>query len=128
LVFLISLAALVLAYLVNKGMLKILRENAVLLSAPVVEELLKTIPAYFLNRPVFHVHLLFGLGEGMYDFFTGKRESGKWAALVSVLSHSLFGALTLLILTYTGQVLLALAGAILAHCIWNYTIMRLFPK
>jgi hypothetical protein len=122
------LAALVLSYLVNKWMLKLLRENAVILGAPIVEELLKTIPVYFLNRPVFHVHFLFGLGEALYDFFTGRRETGKWAALISVVSHSLFGAVTLLILSGTNQVFLALAGAIFAHCTWNYTIMRLLPK
>jgi hypothetical protein len=122
------LAALVLSYLVNKWMLKLLRENAVILGAPIVEELLKTIPVYFLNRPVFHVHFLFGLGEALYDFFTGRRETGKWAALISVVSHSLFGAVTLLILSTANSVFLALAGAILAHCTWNYTIMRLLPK
>jgi hypothetical protein len=125
LVLLISLTALLLSFLGNKLMLKLFKENAVIYGAPVFEELLKTIPAYLLNRSIFHVHLLFGLGEGIYDFFTGKRDTGKWAALVSIISHSLLGAITYLILNLTGQIFLALVSGIIVHSLYNYTIMRM---
>ena len=127
-VFLLSLTALVLSYLINKRMLRLFRENAVIFGAPVFEELFKTLPAYFLNRSVLHVHLLFGLGEALYDFFTGKRESGRWAAWASLISHSLFGVITYWILDRNGKIFPALAAAILSHCAWNFTIMRIGRK
>ena len=123
-VLLIAIIALVLSYAINKVMLKLLRENAVIFGAPVFEELLKTIPAYFTNRSVFHVHLIFGVGEALYDFFSSHKESGKWAALISVISHSMFGAITYWILLKT-NIWFAVVSAMLVHCAWNFTIMRI---
>mgnify|MGYP000194268795 CR=1 FL=1 len=123
-ILLISLTALGLSYLANKFLLKILKERAVIIGAPIVEEILKTLPAYLLNRPVFYVHLLFGAGEALYDFFTGARNSGRWAALFSIVSHSAFGGITLYILYISKNVVQAVLCAIAAHFIWNFTIMR----
>lgn len=124
-VLLIAIIALALSYVINRVMLKLLRENAVIFGAPVFEELLKTIPAYFTNRSVFHVHLLFGIGEALYDLFSSNKESGKWVALISVISHSLFGAIAYWVLLKTNMILLAVASAILVHFAWNFTIMRI---
>ncbi|HHY81820.1 MAG TPA: hypothetical protein GX505_03950 [Clostridiales bacterium] len=123
-ILLISLAALGLSYLANKLLLKILKEYAVIIGAPVTEEILKTLPAYFLNRPVLHVHILFGIGEAIYDFLTGARNSGRWAAAVSIVSHSVFGGITLFVLSISDEVFLSILCAIAAHCIWNLVIMR----
>lgn len=123
-VLIIATAALAVSYIINKVLLRLLRENAVIYGAPVFEELLKTLPAYFLNRPLLHVHFLFGLGEALYDLFNSKRKTGRWAALVSLLSHSLFGGLTYLLIKVTGSIYPAISGAVLAHCVWNYIVMR----
>ncbi|WZL79622.1 hypothetical protein QBE55_05680 [Eubacteriales bacterium mix99] len=123
-VFLLALAALVGSYLANKWMLKVFRENTVIFGAPIVEELLKTLPAYFLNRPIWYVHFLFGLGEALYDFFTGRRETGSGAAAAGLISHTLFGLLTDWIRKGTGWILPALAGAVFTHCAWNFIVMR----
>ncbi len=117
-------AALVAAYFINRLFLKVIRENAVIYAAPLMEEMLKTIPAYFLNRPIFYVHVLFGLGEAVYDYFSGSRDSGRLAAMVSLLSHSVFGALTVVVLSLTGQWPLALMAAVLCHFAWNFKVMR----
>ncbi|HOB19084.1 MAG TPA: hypothetical protein PK830_04665 [Candidatus Atribacteria bacterium] len=120
----LAAAALAASYIINKLLLRLLREKAVIYGAPFFEELFKTLPAYFLNRPLLHVHILFGLGEAIYDFFSSRRETGRWAALVSLLSHSAFGGLTCLLFSLTGTIYPALAGAVLAHCAWNYIIMK----
>ena len=123
-ILLIASIALGLSYLLNKLMLKLLRERAVTIGAPVFEELLKTLPAYFLNRSILYVHLLFGLGEALYDFITGRGESGRWAAVFSIVSHGLFGVVTHLVLQATGNIYWALLSTILIHGVWNLTIMR----
>lgn len=128
-VLLFSLAALGLSYLINQWMLKLLRKYAVIFGAPLFEELLKTLPAYYWNRPVFHVHFLFGLGEAVYDYITGSSEgSRRWAAVLSVVSHCFFGAVTQLMLGQTGQILPAVFTAIAIHCAWNAMVMRLGKK
>lgn len=120
----LAAAALAASYVTNKALLRLLREKAVVYGAPLFEELLKTLPAYFLNRPLLHVHFLFGLGEAVYDFLSSRKETGRWAALVSLISHSVFGGLTYLVLKLTATIYPALAGAVLAHCAWNYIIMK----
>lgn len=127
-VLLITLAALGLSYLINKFLIKLLRHHAAIFGAPVFEEILKTLPAYYWDRPVFHVHFLFGLGEAVYDLLTSGRHSGRWAAVFSIISHSVFGAVTSLVFGYTGMVFTAVAFAILIHCTWNLFVMRLLNK
>jgi RsiW-degrading membrane proteinase PrsW (M82 family) len=124
LVLLIALMALGLSFLVNKCMLRLLREHAAILGAPVFEELLKTLPAYYWNRPVFHVHFFFGLGEALYDFANSSRNTGRWAAFSSIISHCIFGAVTELMLHQTGRIILTVPSAIAIHCAWNFVVMR----
>ena len=128
LVLFITLAALGLSYLVNKFLLKLLRQYAAIYGAPVFEEIFKTLPAYYLDRPVFHVHFLFGVGEALYDYATSGRHSGRWAAIFSIISHSFFGLIISLVIRYTGMVYPAVASAIAIHCAWNFFVMRLVNK
>lgn len=123
-VIILTLGALLVSYVLNKIMLKVIREKAVTFGAPITEELIKTLPAYFLNRPIWHVHFLFGIGEALYDLFTGNRESGKWAALLSIVSHSIFGGMVYFINVLSDSIALALLCAIIAHIGWNYLIMH----
>ena len=127
-VLLFALAALGLSYLVNKWMLRFFKEYAVIFGAPVFEELFKTLPAYYWNRPVLVVHFLFGIGEALYDFSTRSKESGKWAAVFSIISHSAFGMVTDLTLKHTGRIIPAMLATMAIHCIWNWVIMRVGKK
>jgi len=123
-VLLLAAAALLFAYLSNRLLLRYLHENAVIYGAPILEELIKTLPAYLLNRPVFYVHLAFGIGEAAYDMITGGGRTGRTAAALSVLSHSLFGAAAVFIIQLTGSILTALIISMGCHLAWNYTIMK----
>jgi RsiW-degrading membrane proteinase PrsW (M82 family) len=128
LILLISLAALGLSCLINRLMLRLFREHAVILGAPVFEEIFKTLPAYYANRSVFHVHFLFGLGEALYDLAAGSQGSGKWAAVFSIISHSLFGLTAEWLLGQTGMILPALLSAMALHFAWNLIVMRMGKK
>ena len=121
----LALFALVLSWLVNKFMLERMGEYAIYYGAPVIEEILKSVPAYLLNRPIFYTHFWFGMGEALYDFCTGRRESGRWAALLSIMSHSFFGGAVYLFVKLIDNIVIALIVSITLHMGWNYGIMRI---
>lgn len=124
LTLLLAVGALFLSYLINKILLGLLRERAIIFVAPLIEELAKTIPAYTLNRPILLVHFFFGVGEAIYDLVNSSEETGKWAGLVSILSHLFFAAIVYLSLAFSGSIYLAISLAILAHVLFNYIIMK----
>lgn len=121
---LLAAAALVLAYLSNRLLLRFLHENAVIYGAPILEELIKTLPAYLLNRPVFYVHFVFGIGEAAYDMITGSSHTGRTAAALSILSHAFFGGAAAIIIEMTRSIIAALVVSIGCHLAWNYAIIR----
>lgn len=114
-----------LSWLINKFMLERVGEHAVYFGAPIIEEFLKSLPAYLLDRSIFSVHFWFGIGEALYDFCTGQKESSRWAALASIVSHSLFGGAAYLFMEWTASIILALMVSVLLHVGWNYGVMRI---
>lgn len=121
----LALGALIVSWLINKVLLKWVGDYAIYFGAPILEEVLKSLPAYLLNRSVFHVHFFFGIGEAVYDFCTGRKESGRWAALASIASHSLFGGVVYLLMEWTSSITSAIMVSIVLHMGWNYGVMRL---
>ncbi|MGB4389311.1 MAG: hypothetical protein WBI89_08955, partial [Caldicoprobacterales bacterium] len=65
-----------------------------------------------------------GVGEAIYDLVNSSEETGKWAGLVSILSHLFFAAIVYLSLAFSGSIYLAISLAILAHVLFNYIIMK----
>ena len=113
-----------LSFLVNKTLVKYIGPPVVLTWGPVVEELAKTLLAWYLGADVLLTHIAFGVIEGGYDWLTGGRRSAQ-AALSSLAGHTLFGSITIGLLSLTGTVWLALAGAIVAHAAWNTAVIHL---
>lgn len=109
-----------LAFLLNKFLLARLGPVVVVTWGPVMEEAVKTLPAYSLGADVLLTHVVFGLIEGGYDALTARR--GWLAAVVSVAGHSVFGAVTVA-LTAAGGVAAGLAGAVLVHLAWNRAVV-----
>jgi hypothetical protein len=123
-ILVLTAATLLLSYISNKLLVKWFGEFAVMIGAPIVEEAAKTFPAYWIDRPIFHVHLLFGLGEAVYDFLASPRDkTGPWAALLSLLSHALFGIAAMLAFSYTHNIIAAFITGLLIHCGWNTYVM-----
>jgi hypothetical protein len=93
-------------------------------TSPALEESAKTLPAYYLSLDILMVHLLFGLIEGALDFWRSGK-SGLAAGLLSVAGHSAFGVLTVLFLSFTKSIVLALLGAVIVHIAWNAAVNRI---
>jgi hypothetical protein len=111
------------AYLINRQVVRQLGPGAIGSVIPVVEEVLKTGLAIILGASILGAHLIFGVIEGAYDLITGG-EHRAWAGVISVVSHFIFGLVTLTVSTNLG-VLPAVAISITIHAGWNIIIIKL---
>jgi hypothetical protein len=91
--------------------------------APLVEEAAKTVPAALFAADIFSVHFVFGLAEGAWEFGSGRRN-GFYAGLWAVVTHSVFGFITVFVLQTCGSLAPALAAACLSHAVWNHVVFR----
>jgi hypothetical protein len=115
-----------LSFILNRLMLRYIGIKVVISYSPVVEELTKTICSYYLAADIVVTHIIFGVLEAGYDWYnTTNRQRGFYAAFLSVGGHTMFGAITVLVLHMTGSILLAILGASCVHLIWNVTLIRL---
>ena len=115
-----------LSFLLNKLLLKYIGIKVVISYSPVVEELTKTLCSYYLAADILVTHIVFGALEACYDWFNeqnGKR--GTIAALLSIVGHTLFGGITVLIFNLSGSIYIGIVAAIVVHVIWNVTLIRL---
>ncbi len=119
-----GLSAAALSYLLNRVFLSRFRKYAVIYITPVVEEGLKTFFALVFNVPVILTHAVFGLIEGAYDLFPSQ-EKKVAAFLVSLLSHTVFGASTWLILVGSSSLALSVALVSVFHILWNYSVLKI---
>lgn len=121
--YLIAVLMAALSFIVNKALLTRIGVKTVITYSPVIEESAKTLLPFYLGADIFLTHVVFGMIEAGYDWLTGGRERSK-AALLSVAGHSLFGGATVATLQETGQIGLALVGAIVLHLAWNFLAVK----
>ncbi|SEO92831.1 hypothetical protein [Propionispora vibrioides] len=121
--YLIAVLMAALSFIVNKALLTRIGVKTVITYSPVIEESAKTLLSFYLGADIFLTHVVFGVIEAGYDWLTGGRGRSK-AALLSVAGHSLFGGATVVTLRETGQIGLALTGAIVLHLAWNLLAVK----
>ena len=95
--------------------------------SPLAEEAAKTLPAALLSANIFFTHFFFGAVEGGWEMLSGRRN-GFYAGLSALASHSVFGALTLLVYDLQGSLLASLAAGFLAHAAWNYAVVEFLSR
>lgn len=95
----------------------------ILTLSPALEEILKTLSAYYFAADILVTHLVFGLIEAVYDWVQ-TRGQGVTAALLSVIGHGLFGGVTFFTAQSAG-IYVGLAAGIVIHLIWNTVMVRL---
>ncbi|HMM22213.1 MAG TPA: hypothetical protein PKA10_15950 [Selenomonadales bacterium] len=122
--YVIALLMAALSFLLNRAALRYIGVTAVITYGPVLEELAKTVLAFYLGADILLTHVTFGVIEGVYDWATASNRRLAAAAL-SILGHSLFGALTTATLAFSGSVLAAVIVGSLVHLVWNVTVIRL---
>ncbi|MPN37044.1 hypothetical protein SDC9_184560 [bioreactor metagenome] len=94
--------------------------------SPVVEEGAKTLLSFYLGADIIATHFAFGVLEAVYDWQDA--EFKIKAAVCSIIGHSLFGLLTGGILYLSASVWLGLAGGVVAHLAWNFTVIQVSSR
>ncbi|HZK57292.1 MAG TPA: hypothetical protein VFD17_03185 [Clostridia bacterium] len=120
-----GIIAALLSYILNKLVLKKMGNIGIIIVVPLIEEINKTISATILDTNIIATHLVFGAIEGVYDIINSSEDVGKWAALVSIISHGVFGAATYLTTKMGYSVYWGIALAWLLHSGWNWYVTKL---
>ncbi len=120
-VVLAGLLAALFSYLANKLALRSFGKSGVLLLVPLVEEVSKTLPAFYLELPIPLTHGIFGLVEAVYDL---KNKAHPGPPLLSFFGHLIFGGATYLTYVSTGVIGYGLLAGIILHSFWNLGIIK----
>ncbi|MCR3923131.1 MAG: hypothetical protein NUK65_11565 [Firmicutes bacterium] len=110
-----------LAFLINRFAYSVWKDSVIVGAVPLVEEVSKTMMAYFFHTSILATHFAFGVMEGLIDGLGGRRR--KLAAVSAVLAHSLFGWATAKVTAETGVVGVGIAAGILVHATWNAVLL-----
>ncbi|MDU4961222.1 MAG: hypothetical protein E6X17_11250 [Sporomusaceae bacterium] len=110
------------AFLLNRLLLERLGAKVIVTVSPLVEETLKTLPAFYAAADILSCHLGFGVIEAVYDW-RQSRNNAAAAALMSVAGHGLFGLVTLVCAGPAG-IYVGLAAGMIAHLLWNTILLR----
>lgn len=114
------------AFILNRCLMKYLGIKAIYSIIPLVEEVIKTSAAIVFNASIFGTHGVFGAVEAVYDYATATQK--KWsAAIISIVSHFIFGGITVLIYNSYGLVI-AILTATMLHTSWNTLVVKLADK
>ncbi|MEG7685946.1 hypothetical protein, partial [Listeria monocytogenes] len=83
----------------NKFVVNLYGDKAVMYGVPIIEESSKTIMGYLFGS-IIATHFIFGVVESLNDFFTSSQKVNFRAAVLSVMTHLLFGAIAYYISIY----------------------------
>ncbi len=112
------------SYIFNKLALKKVGNIGINIIVPFIEEGSKTAAAIILNTNIIATHFVFGFIEGIYDIINSSENIGKWAALASLISHSIFGVAVYLTIRAGYSIYWGVFLAWLLHSGWNYYITK----
>lgn len=119
-----GLCAAAFAYVINRYLVNRFGANTIVFITPILEEGLKTGLAILLHAVILPVHVVFGLVEGIYDLKTSR--VGILAGLMSILWHTAFGLITVLVAVVMGNLVYGLLAAIFIHYVGNSIVVK--PK
>jgi len=115
----VAVLAVVISFLINRAGQKYIGTVTNSVVSPVVEETLKTSFSIIVGASVLATHLGFGLLEAAIE---GGRS--RLAALLAVLTHVIFGAVTVVLGRYLG-IYAGISASVLLHMLWNSYIYDL---
>ncbi|MDD2400886.1 MAG: hypothetical protein PHI90_05830 [Clostridia bacterium] len=114
-----------LAWVVNRLAIKYFGEYSIIWVIPLLEETIKTGVALLSGTSLVLTHGIFGCIEAIHDYYFS-RKWGLVAGVSSVVSHLLYGWLTIWIydniLSWVASVVLV--GSL--HTFWNFIMIKLF--
>lgn len=117
-----GIAAAIAAYIANITISRFAPRYSVTLFAPFLEEFLKTVVAILIGTDIVLSHTVFGVAEGVYDYFYAEKKVNGRSAVLSVVSHWIFGYITLRLKMKIG-VICAIVIVAFIHSLWNIIMM-----
>ncbi|AAM25690.1 hypothetical protein M2349_002573 [Caldanaerobacter subterraneus subsp. tengcongensis MB4] len=117
-----GMAGIVVAYLLNSAVVKRYGERAVIYIVPFIEESSKTVFGY-LTSSILASHFMFGIAEAVNDYTKASYKINGRAAVLSILSHSIFGVISY-VLVEKVNLFVAILSASLLHLLWNRFMLR----
>ncbi|KJS23281.1 MAG: hypothetical protein VR72_01725 [Clostridiaceae bacterium BRH_c20a] len=120
--FFTGLIAAFAAWIINRSVVNRWGDLAVAYIVPVAEEILKTLIAIIFGASIFYAHFSFGVIEAIWDMKVNTK--GFRPAIFSLLTHSIFGFITIYIFWLTGFLIFGIIISIITHIIWNSYIIR----
>ena len=112
------------SFLLNKVLLKLYGQKIIISYSPLMEESAKTLFAYAIGADILLTHVTFGCLEAGYDLYQGGHKS-RQAAVSSILSHSLFGMITIAVYSLSGSIMVSLAAGFTVHWLCNVIMINL---
>lgn len=119
-----GIVAALISYIFNKFVLKKIGNKGIIIAVPFIEESSKTAMAFILGTDIIAAHFVFGLIEGIYDIVNSSKRIGKWAALASLMSHSVFGAAVYFTMRAGYSIYWGVFLAWLLHSGWNWYVTK----
>ncbi|EGO64570.1 hypothetical protein [Acetonema longum] len=123
--YLLALLMAAASFLLNRELLRRFGSHVVISLSPVLEESVKTLSAYYFQADLIMVHIGFGVIEAAYDWYSSQETAWK-AAILSIVGHTFFGAVTAFCWRLAGIIWLGLAAGCIVHLLWNVIILRWF--
>jgi hypothetical protein len=112
------------SFFINKLALKSYGKMAVVALVPLLEEVIKSMTAFFTEAPLLLTHGVFGLVEAVHDVYGHKGQSFL-PFFLSLGGHLVFGAITRFIYVSTGVLGYGILVAAAVHGIWNLSIITI---
>lgn len=109
------------SFYLNRCFWRLVGARAIITWGPLTEEVLKSGTALCAGVPLLPVHVGFGIVEAAYDWYAG---GCRQAVVLSLMAHSLFGAVTVFIAAASHNNWLAIATAIALHAAWNLILVK----
>jgi hypothetical protein len=110
-------------YIFNMKAYKTFGEKAITYIGPIMEELLKTGLALAFGGSVFFSHMVFGVIEGLNDFFANQGASAYYSGILGVVSHGIFGIITCWGMNCFPNFIEGIVPALFLHILWNHLVM-----
>ncbi|MDK2806005.1 MAG: hypothetical protein PWQ94_1169 [Thermoanaerobacterium sp.] len=117
-----GLISAILAYFLNKLVVDMYGDKAVIYGVPLIEESSKTIIGYIFGS-IIGTHFTFGIVESLNDFIASPKEVNFRASVLSIITHLIFGAIAYYILIYVNIYASIIITSII-HGYWNRFMLR----
>jgi len=98
--------------------------NAIFIVVPAIEEISKTLGAFFLGANILFTHMVFGAIEALYDGINSSKKIAMAASMASIATHTALGIISYYAFELTGNIGIAIVVSTLLHFTYNYFIVK----